>query len=196
MAVTAYIAAEESAGHLRGPLPSSPGIHVSPIGLIPESSQPGAWRMIVDLSNPTNHSVNDSIPVEFCSLHYPSVDDAVQYILALGQNTVLIKIDLKSPYRIIPIHPDDQYLLGISWGEHVWMDLRLPFGLRSAPKIFTAFANAVAWSLHMAGVRCVIPYLDDFLIFCPPRSGDGEATLSTALRVLEDLQIPVAVNKL
>ena len=64
------------------------------------------------------------------------------------------------------------------------------------PKDFTAFADAVAWSLHMAGVRFVIHYLDDFLIFYPPWSGDGESTLSTDLRVLEDLQIPVAVNKL
>ena len=41
----------------------------------------------------------------------------------------------------------------------------LPFGLRqSAPKIFNAVADALAWHLHQAGIR---HYLDDFIIVAP-----------------------------
>ena len=102
----------------------------------------------MDLSYPSGKSVNDFISPDICSLHYPSVDDAVDLVLALGQYTQLVKIDLKSAYRILPIHPVDRQLLGIRWQGHVYVDQCLPFGLRSAPKIFTAFADVLAWVLQ------------------------------------------------
>lgn len=71
--------------------------------------------MIVDLSSPLHHSVNDSIPQELTSLSYAKVDDAVDIILQLGPGTELVKIDLQSAYRVVPIHPDDHHLLGIQW---------------------------------------------------------------------------------
>ena len=70
--------------------------------------------MIVDLSYPSDHSVNDGISRELSTLSYASVDDAIMQILALGQGTKVIKIDLKDAYRIIPVHPTDVHLLGIS----------------------------------------------------------------------------------
>ena len=35
--------------------------------------------------------------------------------------------------------------LGIQWQDKLHVDAALPFGLRSAPKIFTALADAVEW---------------------------------------------------
>ena len=35
------------------------------------------WRLIIDLSNPRGHSVNDIIPKTLCSLSYITVDDDV-----------------------------------------------------------------------------------------------------------------------
>ena len=92
--------------------------------------------MIVDLSFPPDHSVNDGIVRELSTMSYASIDDAVNCILRLGPGTVLIKVDLKSAYRIIPIHPQDQHLLAISWAGGTYVDRALPFELRSAPKIF------------------------------------------------------------
>ena len=40
-------------------------------------------------------------------------------------------------------HPDDRHLLGMRWNDRVFVDAVLPFGLRSAPKIFNAIADAV-----------------------------------------------------
>ena len=150
--VSSYIRSECSAGRLLGPLPPSPLVHVSPIGLVPKNDQPGAWRMIVDLSHPQGHSVNDAIPSTLCSPQYPSIDDAVAVVLSLGRHTQLVKVDLKSAYRVLPVHPLDRQLLGVRWGDQVFVDLCFPFGLRSTPKIFTAFADALAWSLKAAGV--------------------------------------------
>ena len=95
------------------PLPLSSLVHVSPIGLLPKSNQPGSWRMIVDLSHLRRSSVNDAIPPSLCSPQYPSIDDAVAVILALDCHTQLVKIDLRKAYRVLPIHPWD--FLGVSW---------------------------------------------------------------------------------
>ena len=37
-----------------------PRVHISPFGVIPKS-EPGKWRLIVDLSSPCGNSVNDGI---------------------------------------------------------------------------------------------------------------------------------------
>ena len=55
------------------------------------------WRLIVDLSHPTGSSVNDGIYSNLCSLHYTSVDDAVDIIKKLGRGTQLVKLDIRMP---------------------------------------------------------------------------------------------------
>ena len=43
---------------------------------------------------------------------YTSVDEAAGIIQKLGQQCVLAKIDVKSAYRIVSVHPEDSLLLG------------------------------------------------------------------------------------
>ena len=65
------------------------------------------------LSYPPGHSVNDGVDPHLCSLMYASVDQAASIILGLGHLSVLAKLDVASAYRIIPVHPEDQHLLGM-----------------------------------------------------------------------------------
>ena len=44
--------------------------------------------------------------------------------------TMLAKLDLQSPYRIIPVHPQDCHLLGMQFDGNLYVDTALPFGLR------------------------------------------------------------------
>ncbi len=81
----------------------------------------------------------------------------------------MVKLDLKNAYRIILVHPHDQHLLAISWVGRTYVDRALPFGLRSAPKIFSAVADMITWALHCAGIKLQIHYLDDFLFFTQTR---------------------------
>jgi len=120
-------------------------IHCSPFGVIPKKSKPGKWRLILDLSTPTDHSVNDGIAKELCSLSYTSVDDVISCILSLGQGSVLAKLDIKHAYRNIPVHPHDRRYLGMIWNDKVFIDAVLPFGLWSAPLIFSAVAGGLLW---------------------------------------------------
>ena len=46
---------------------------------------------------------------------------------------------------MVPVYPEDRVLLGMRWKGMVYIDTRLLFGLRSAPKIFTAVADALEW---------------------------------------------------
>ena len=194
--VWGFILAEREAGRLVGPLDHYllPRVHTSPIGLVPKS-QPNQWRMIVDLSYPTGQSVNDGIDSKLASISYASVDDAVQLILLLGRGTQLVKLDLENAYRNIPVHPQDQHLLAVSWQGDCFVDRALPFGLKSAPKIFSAVVDTVAWALHCSGIRYQIHYLDDFLLLGPPYTGEAAWALSTTLRVLDHLGLPVAMHK-
>ena len=112
--VEEYLAMEVAAGRIIGPLdPSSiPHAQVSPFGVIPKS-QPGKWRLIVDLSSPEGRSVNDGISPEWCSLSYISVDEVAAVVVQLGRGAQLAKLDIQSAYRIIPVHPCDRHLLGM-----------------------------------------------------------------------------------
>ena len=53
----------------------------------------------------------------------------------------MAKVYIKNAYRIVPIRPDDYYLLDMKWREYYFVDLALPFGLRSAPNIFDSLAD-------------------------------------------------------
>lgn len=192
--VDQYVRDEIQEGRLVGPI-SAGHSHVSPIGLIPKSHQPGEWRLIVDLSSPEGSSVNDGISCELCSLRYASLDDAVEIIRELGQGALLAKLDLRKAYRMVPVHPSDHWLLGIFWQGCIYLDRTLPFGLRSAPKIFTAVADALAWVIMTKGVRWLIHYMNDFLFFGPPGSGSCLDALLLALKVCLELCCPVAPNK-
>ena len=81
-----------------------------------------------------------------------------------GVGAQLAKVDIKRAYRNIPVHPEDRWMLGMRWEGGLFIDTVLPFGLRSASKIFTAVSDAVEWVLRRQGVRFAIHYLDDFLV--------------------------------
>lgn len=136
-----------------GPLnPNSvPNCQISRFGVIPKPNQPGHWRLILDLSHPEHASVNDGIDPELSTMVYPTVHDAVKQILSLGLGTLLAKIDIEQAFRNIPVHPQDRHLLGTRWSGQLFIDTVLLFGLRSAPKIFSALANGLKWILYQLG---------------------------------------------
>ena len=108
--VEVYLKEELSLGKVVGPLPPSlyTGCHVSRFGVIPKGHQQEKWRLIVDLSFPKGHSINNGIPKPLCSLKYISIDDAVQKILHYGKGMLLAKIDIKVPLGFYPcIHWTD-----------------------------------------------------------------------------------------
>ena len=65
---------------------------------------------------------------------------------------------------MIPVHPWDQYLLGVKWKSTVYIDKVLSSKLRSAPKIFSAVVDTIQWILYNNGIQKGLHYLDDFIL--------------------------------
>ena len=164
--ITANLNKEIQLGRVAGPFLSSPlpNFQCHPIGVVPKKHST-EWRTIYHLSYPEGDSINDHIPKDPYSLQYVRVDDAINIIRHLGPRAFMAKTDLKSAFRLMPIHPDNWNLLGIYWKSHYHVDLYLPFGLRPSPFLFNQISEALKWILkHNYGLRNVINILDDFFL--------------------------------
>ncbi len=194
--VQKYVDNELAQQRIIGPFTPSDAseVHVSRFGVIPKRHQPGKWRLILDLSSPHGRSINDGIDKELSSLQYESVDDAARIFVGLGRGAMLAKIDIAHAYRNVPVHPADRYLLGMQWNGQIYVDTALPFGLRSAPKIFCAVSDALEWILLQAGISSCLHYIDDFLTLGAPDSPECERNLQTETCRL--LGIPLAIEKI
>ena len=101
---------------------------------------------------------------------------------------------LKSVFRLLPVHPSDRHLLGMSWNNALYIDTCLPFGLRSAPKLFNLLVDLLSWVLEQVGVE-TLHYSDDFLLVGPPTSSRCEKNLEEVKSTCERLGIPLAIEK-
>ena len=196
--IDAYLDNEVRLGRVAGPYPSPPmpNLQVSSFGVIPKRGQPGKWRLIVDLSSPRGRSVNDGIDPEEFTLQYVRVDQIIQMVSRLGNGAFMAKFDVEAAYRNIAIHPSDRYLLGMKWGGNYFVDLALPFGLRSAPFIFDSVASMVEWILiNNYQVSDLVHYLDDFIMAGPPNSNLCASHLSKSLQLCSELGLPLHPGK-
>ena len=174
---------------------SLPPLHVNRFGVIPKGHNSGKWRLITDLSFPPGSSVNEGIDAAFCSLSYTTVDDVAALVATLGRGSLLAKVDIESAYRLIPVHPQDRPLQAMEWEGQLFIDPMLPFGLRSAPKIFNAVADALQWHLRRSGIQFIYHYLDDYIIIVPPCSDQCSRELQLLLSECDRLGIPIALQK-
>ena len=144
--------------------------YLSPLGAV-EKRTDGirtGWRRIHDLSHPRGHSVNDNIAEAYGSLMYQTLDDAICLIQKYGRRCILRKRDLRDAFRMIPISPLDYWLFLFEWENRIYVDIFLPFGLRTAPFIFNLFGEGLHWILEWVFNRSVVHYLDDFLLIQDP----------------------------
>ncbi|CAJ0962706.1 unnamed protein product [Ranitomeya imitator] len=87
-------------------------------------------------------------------------------ISSMERGEFLASIDIKDAYLHIPIFPPHQRFFRFAVLEDHFQFTALPFGLATAPRVFTKVMAAVMAILHSRGV-VVLPYLDDLLIKGP-----------------------------
>jgi hypothetical protein len=75
-------------------------------------------------------------------------------------------IDLKDAYLHVPIHKDHRRFLQFVYKETVYQFRCLPFGLSTAPRVFTRITKVIAAFLRQKQVHLFM-YLDDWLIVGP-----------------------------
>ena len=194
--VSSFLASQVKAGYMIGPLPAHvcSNVVTSCMAVVPKSTS-GKFRVIVDLSAPAHNSVNDNIHRDLTHVAYSSINDAALLMHHLGKHSLMAKIDIQDAYRLIPIHPMDRSFLGLTWQGGVYVDCQLPFGLASAPAIFSAITEALEWILRSRGVRNLIHYLDDFLLLGAPGSSECLQALHSTLSTCQELGIPLALHK-
>ena len=98
-------------------------------------------------------------------------------------NDFLTKIDLKKAYHHVPIHPNTRKYLQFIWRKKRYQFTCLPFGLQSAPRVFTKVLRPVLGILRSRGIR-LVAYLDDILVLSRSR----KAAVRDSNMVLELLQ--------
>jgi len=109
------------------------------------------------------------------------VDQVIRQVSKLGPGALMAKFDMEAVYRNVPVHPSHRVLLGMKWRDQFYVDVVLPFGLRSAPFIFNSIADMVEWVLVTSyQIPDLLHYLDDFITAGPERLGHFYRTRSQA----------------
>jgi hypothetical protein len=99
----------------------------------------------------------------------------------IRQGDWLTKIDLKDAYLHVPIHPADRRFLAFHWKGRSYQFRVLPFGLATAPWIFTRLMKIVTHRLRTQGMR-LASYLDDVCLISSSREAalrEGELVTKT-----------------
>ena len=125
----------------------------------------GEWRPIVNLKRLNRH-----VHIDKMTLITPR---SVRELLPKDSWATLL--DLKDAYFHILIHPDSRKFLRVMWQDQAYQFKRLPFGLSSAPFIFTRLTRPILSHLHGKGVN-VLPYLDDWLILAQNQAETADHT--------------------
>ena len=111
------------------------------------------WRPVIDLSRP-----NTFLHVEKFKMETP---ESIRTSLVPGE--WVSSIDLSDAYLHIPIHPNSRKYLRFCYKAQVFQFTSLPFGLATAPQVFTMIVKEVKLMALSRGLR-IHQYLDDWLI--------------------------------
>ena len=160
---------EVKLGRFAGPYHEPPlaNFWVNPLGLV-EKKDTDEKRLIFHLSHPQGDSVNSGTPVHLTTTKYPDFQEAVKLCKALGKGCYVVKSDLKSAFRNLPINPQDYPLLGMKvrnpgdGQEYYFVDRNLPFGALISYSHFQRISNAIRAIFVNRYYKEVINYLDDF----------------------------------
>lgn len=151
---------------------------LSRIFVVPKKS--GNWRPIIDLRNLNELIWKTPFKME--------TKESIK--LSVRQGDWMVSVDLQDAYYQIPIAKEDRRFLCFRWREQIFQFRVLPFGLCTAPQVFTRIFAPLASHLHLKGVR-ILRYLDDWLIL-----GDSEESCAVSRDKTLELcrTLGVAVN--
>ena len=195
-AVSAAIARELLAGTLHGPFssPPFPKWHCSPVTAVDKLD--GSVRLILDMSSPKGDALNEYIDKDRFACHYSLFDNAVHMVREVGHGCFLAKLDVKNAFRLCPVKMEEWPLLCFKWSGKFYYYVALPFGSRSSPAIFNAFADVLCWLFqHKGGIKWVEHYLDDYL-FAERSHVACSQIIHSAQGLCKFLNVPLASDKM
>ena len=153
-------------------------------------------RLIHDCSRPLEVSVNDYAH-STDKMCYQSVKDACSLV---NEGSYMCKIDLRSAYRYVPIHPSNYQFSGIKWqfsgdAKPTYLtDTRLMFGSKLAPNIFHRISQAIRRIMCLRYNIPIVAYLDDFFIAAPSYE-ECNSSMQKLIDLLHRLGFDIAWDK-
>ncbi len=154
---------------------------VNPLTVSVQSS--GKKRFILDL-----RQVN-----EYIEKVHVKFEDMRTALLFLQKGGYVFKFDLKSGYHHVGICQEHVKYLGFSWEDKgiqsFYRFKQLPFGLSSAPHIFTKLIRPLVKKWRGEG-KSIVVYLDDGLGFAPTLSEAVAASEAVKVDILRSGFIP------
>ena len=128
---------------------------VSPVFVVPKKG-PKKYRLVHDLRG-LNVAVPDR-PVKMETLS--------TLARMAGKEWWMVTFDLAQGYHHLEMHSEAAKFLGFRFQGRMYRYMVLPFGLKTAPAIFTKVVREMVKALRKMGVH-LISYIDDFCIVAP-----------------------------
>lgn len=125
--------------------------YLSKIFIIPK--QDGSSRFILNLKKFNN----------FVKKSHFKMEDIRTVLKLLNHDCFMATIDLKDAYFLVKMNENSQKYLRFLFNKEMYEFKVLPFGLSSAPYVFTKLIRPILAHLRLQGVT-IINYLDDFII--------------------------------
>ncbi|KAG6438798.1 hypothetical protein O3G_MSEX000234 [Manduca sexta] len=159
----------------------SDGQFLSSIFLHPKSD--GTWRFILNLKKLNN----------FIATRHFKLEDIRTATKLMTSGCFMATIDLKNAYYLLSITNSDRKYLRFLFQGTLYEFTCLPFGLSTAPYVFTKIMKPVVFHLRSLGLLSVI-YLDDFLCIADTYEKCLQ-NVSTTKQILESLGFIINIDK-
>ena len=130
------------------PTEFEPGEYISTVFIVPMKN--GKYRPVINLRF-LNHFVNYN---HFKQETFKVIVDLIQ------ENDFFTSIDLSDAYFSVPIAAEFQKYLKFSWKGQLYKFVVPPFGLKSAPYVFTKILKPVYAWFRLQNIHCSY-YIDD-----------------------------------
>ncbi|KAF8232255.1 hypothetical protein L208DRAFT_1397668 [Tricholoma matsutake] len=184
-----------------------PGMHASPITAVPKST-PGKYRLIIDQSRGP-HALNSTIPKSQVKVKLDTIHDLGTTLIHVRKKhpkrkIVLIKSDVKSAYRLPPMHPLWQIKQAVSVDGQFHIDRCNTFGNRGGGWNWDSVISLVNWiGTEKKKITDLLGYVDDNFgwefagntKYYKPYKKHMPTKQTRLLQLLDELGIPHDENK-
>jgi hypothetical protein len=183
-AVNKYIAKEMAAGHYSKPYdPATLGhqisyFHTSPISVV---NKDGKDHIVNDHSwprhNPEIFSINSQIDAKSFPSDCSTFLECLMWVATTPPGPQASMFDVDAAYHQMPIAPEDQHYVAITWDGNIHINTNFSFSGSSSPGVFSLLANAITFIFRFKKIEDLIKWVDDFVFFrypvLPSSSGLG-----------------------
>ncbi|KAJ8297896.1 hypothetical protein KUTeg_024427 [Tegillarca granosa] len=129
-------------------------------------------------------------------VNYTPFDSALEMLATMGKGALAARLDIKSAFRLLPIHPSDFDLLGYKICGLYFVDKCLPFGCSISCSLFEKFSTFLEWEYKKRS-NCdnLKHYLDDFFLAGKPNTNQCQQSMQLFSSMCDEIGVPLAHDK-